>query len=205
MGVLHELLAQSAGLGAHRRAEHHHLLLLRGLEEDLLNILSHVDLVKALVALIKHELCQLVELEVLLAGEPEHPPGRADQDVRAVGPQHLAVLREGHAAVDRPRLDALEVLREAAELELALVGQLSRVADHQHSHGLLGGTDPLQAREQEGLGLPHAGPGLARDVGAEDSMRDALVLDFRRALGNGMRVNPISLLRHGVGRLGGLR
>mmetsp|Transcript_54603 Transcript_54603/g.155405 ORF Transcript_54603/g.155405 Transcript_54603/m.155405 type:complete len:203 (-) Transcript_54603:44-652(-) len=182
MGVLHELLAQSAGLGAHRRAEHHHLLLLRGLEEDLLNILSHVDLVKALVALIKHELCQLVELEVLLAGEPEHPPGRADQDVRAVGPQHLAVLRNGHAAVDHARLDVLEVLREAVELVLDLIGQLARVADHQHPHGLLGVVHLLQARQHKDGSLSHTGLGLAQNVRAEDGLRDALVLDLRRVL-----------------------
>ena len=40
--ILAELLADRPDLLAHRRREHHHLLLVRGRAEDLLNVLAHV-------------------------------------------------------------------------------------------------------------------------------------------------------------------
>ena len=40
--ILAELLADGPDLFAHRRREHHHLLLVRGRAEDLLNVLAHV-------------------------------------------------------------------------------------------------------------------------------------------------------------------
>mmetsp|Transcript_67655 Transcript_67655/g.209187 ORF Transcript_67655/g.209187 Transcript_67655/m.209187 type:complete len:267 (+) Transcript_67655:509-1309(+) len=182
MRILHELLAETPRIRAHGGAEHHHLLLLRRLHEDLLHVLPHVELVQALVALVQHKLRQLVELQVLVAQEAEHAAGGADQDVGATVPEHLAVPRDGYAAVHDARLHVLEVLGKAVELVLDLVGQLPRVADDQRPDGLLRGIQLLQTGEHEDGRLAHAGLGLAKHVRAQNGLRDALVLDLRRVL-----------------------
>mmetsp|Transcript_72532 Transcript_72532/g.204544 ORF Transcript_72532/g.204544 Transcript_72532/m.204544 type:complete len:203 (-) Transcript_72532:224-832(-) len=178
MRILHELLAELPGLSRHRRAEHHDLLLLRSLHEDLLDVLAHVQLVQALVALVEHELGQFVKLEVLLPTEAKHTAGCSDQDVGAAILEHLLVLDDGHTTVEDAGLDVGEVLREAVELVFDLVGKLAGVADHEGLHGLLRGIDLLQAGQDEDGRLAHAGLGLAENVSAQDGLRDALMLDL---------------------------
>mmetsp|Transcript_13149 Transcript_13149/g.42022 ORF Transcript_13149/g.42022 Transcript_13149/m.42022 type:complete len:250 (-) Transcript_13149:59-808(-) len=182
MRILHELLAECPRFRAHRCAEHHYLLLLWRLNEDLLHIFPHVKLVQTLVALIKHKLCGLVKLEVLVAQEAQHAARRADQDVRAVCLQHLTILGDGHASIDYARLDVLEVLCEAVKLVLDLVGELASVADDQDFHGLLRSIQLLETSQDKDSSLAHARLGLAEHIGAEDGLRDALVLDLRRVL-----------------------
>mmetsp|Transcript_69783 Transcript_69783/g.202256 ORF Transcript_69783/g.202256 Transcript_69783/m.202256 type:complete len:241 (+) Transcript_69783:544-1266(+) len=166
--VLHKLLAQRPNLGAHGRAEHHHLLLLRRADEDLLDVLPHVQLVQALVALVQHKVRELVQLQILLPEEPQHTSGRADEDVRATLLQHFPVLLDRHTAVDDSGLDLSEVLREAVELMLDLVCQFAGVADHQCLDRLLRGIELLQAGEDEHRGLAHARLRLAEDVRAQN-------------------------------------
>mmetsp|Transcript_110391 Transcript_110391/g.216445 ORF Transcript_110391/g.216445 Transcript_110391/m.216445 type:complete len:296 (-) Transcript_110391:322-1209(-) len=165
---LHKLLAQRPRLGAHGRAEHHHLLLLRRADEDLLDVLPHVQLVQALVALVQHKVRELVQLQILLPEEPQHTSGRADEDVRATLLQHFPVLLDRHTAVDDSGLDLSEVLREAVELMLDLVCQFAGVADHQCLDRLLRGIELLQAGEDEHRGLAHARLRLAEDVRAQN-------------------------------------
>mmetsp|Transcript_105623 Transcript_105623/g.278915 ORF Transcript_105623/g.278915 Transcript_105623/m.278915 type:complete len:452 (-) Transcript_105623:37-1392(-) len=176
VGVLHELLAQRPRLGCHGGAEHHNLFLLRGLDEDLLDVLAHVQLVQALVALVEHELRQFVEFQVLFAEEAEDAAGSADQDLRAGLLEHLLVLANGDAAIDNATLHVREVLGEAVELVLDLVRELTRVADHHSPDDLFTRIDLLQARQDKDRRLAHARLGLAEHIGAEDGLRDALVL-----------------------------
>mmetsp|Transcript_59286 Transcript_59286/g.168586 ORF Transcript_59286/g.168586 Transcript_59286/m.168586 type:complete len:469 (-) Transcript_59286:2-1408(-) len=182
VGVLHELLAQRPRLGCHGGAEHHNLFLLRGLDEDLLDVFAHVQLVQALVALVEHELGQLVELQVLLAKKAEDAAGRTDQNLRAGLLEHLLVLANGDAAIDNATLHVREVLGEAVELVLDLVRELTRVADHHSPDDLFTRIDLLQARQDKDRRLAHARLGLAEHIGAEDGLRDALVLHLGRVL-----------------------
>mmetsp|Transcript_72534 Transcript_72534/g.204553 ORF Transcript_72534/g.204553 Transcript_72534/m.204553 type:complete len:203 (-) Transcript_72534:224-832(-) len=178
MRILHELLAELPGLSRHRRAEHHDLLLLWGLNEDLLNVLTHVELVHALVALVEDELSELVQLQALLPDQGEQPSWSSDEDVGAAVLQHLLVLGDGDTTVHYASLHGREILGEAVELMLDLVCELARVADDKHLHGLLRGIHLLQAREHEDGRLAHAGLGLAENVSAQDGLRDALMLDL---------------------------
>mmetsp|Transcript_5571 Transcript_5571/g.12646 ORF Transcript_5571/g.12646 Transcript_5571/m.12646 type:complete len:470 (-) Transcript_5571:8-1417(-) len=182
MGVLHELFAQRPRVRAHGGAEHHHLLFLRSLNEDLLHILAHVQLVQALVTLIQDKLRQLVQLQVLLPEEAKDPARCANEHVRAATGQHLLVLGNRCASVDDARLHVLEILGESIKLVLDLVCQLTRVADDQDLHCLLRSIYLLEAREDEDSCLAHTRLGLTQHVGAQDGLRDALVLHLRRVL-----------------------
>mmetsp|Transcript_9687 Transcript_9687/g.26196 ORF Transcript_9687/g.26196 Transcript_9687/m.26196 type:complete len:227 (-) Transcript_9687:109-789(-) len=182
MRVLHELLAEGTRVRRHGRAEHHHLLLLRRLDEDLLDVLAHVELVQALVALVQDELRELVELQVLLARQAEHAARGANEDMRAIVLQHLLILGYRHTAVHHACLHVLEVLGEPVELMLDLIGQLTRVAHHQDLHALLRWVNLLKARQHEDRCLAHAGLGLAQNVGAQDCLWDTLMLHLRGML-----------------------
>ena len=81
--ILHELLAHGSDVLGQGGREHHDLLLLWCLDEDLLYVLAHVNLVKALVALIEDKLRQLIELQVLLAQETKNTSWCAYQHMRA--------------------------------------------------------------------------------------------------------------------------
>mmetsp|Transcript_67163 Transcript_67163/g.108167 ORF Transcript_67163/g.108167 Transcript_67163/m.108167 type:complete len:319 (+) Transcript_67163:368-1324(+) len=173
---LHELLAQGAGVLTERGAEHHHLLLLGRLHEDLLHIFAHVKLVQALITLVKDKLRHLVELQILLPHEAQQATRSANHNLRRVGLQHLLVLGDGSASVNHSALHVREVLGKAVELVLDLVGQLAGVANHHHLDSLLAGIDLLKTRQDEHGRLAHARLGLAQDVSAQNGLRDALVL-----------------------------
>merc|ERR1711865_1091858 len=98
--ILHELLAELPSLLRHRGAEHHHLLLLGCLHEDLLDILSHV------------------KLEVLVAAEREHTPRSANHDGWAIRLQHLLVLGNWNSPVNHSCFNICEELRKALKLVL---------------------------------------------------------------------------------------
>mmetsp|Transcript_69782 Transcript_69782/g.202250 ORF Transcript_69782/g.202250 Transcript_69782/m.202250 type:complete len:323 (+) Transcript_69782:332-1300(+) len=176
MGIGHELLANGASLGGHGRTEHHHLLLPRRLDENLLDVLAHVKPVEALVALIQDELRKSVELQRLLAQQGQDAPGRANEDVGAAVLEQLPVLHNRHASIHDAHLQLPEVLREAVEFVLDLIRQLPRVAHDEHPHLGLLRVDLLEACEHEDGRLAHARLGLAKDVRAQDGLRDAFVL-----------------------------
>lgn len=65
--VRQELLAVLLHLLRHRRAEHHHLLVVRSLDEDVLNIRTHLGIPEHLVALVHHEELALNHTEATLS------------------------------------------------------------------------------------------------------------------------------------------
>mmetsp|Transcript_27599 Transcript_27599/g.60356 ORF Transcript_27599/g.60356 Transcript_27599/m.60356 type:complete len:260 (+) Transcript_27599:659-1438(+) len=181
MGILHKLLAESSSLRGHCGTEHHHLFLLWGLHEDLLDVLPHVELFQALVTLIEHKVGELIELQVLLTGQPQHAARRANENLRG-SLEHLPVLCDGHTAIDYATSQVTEVLSKSVELVFDLVGQLSSVADDENLNSLLSGFHPLQTGEDKDSSLAHARLRLAQDVRAEDSLRYTFVLYFRGVL-----------------------
>merc|ERR1711957_159456 len=178
MGVGHELFAERTGLGGHGRTEHHYLLLLWCFNKDLLYILAHVELINALITLVKNELSQFIELQILVLHESLDAARSSNQDVRAIVLQHLHVLRNRRASVDDARLYSFEVLGKSIKLKLYLVCQLARVADYQAFHSFLGGIDLLQGCEHEHCSLAHTRLSLADNVRAQDGLRDTFMLDF---------------------------
>ena len=181
-GVLHELLAHGAHVGRERRGEHHHLLLVRRVLEDLLHVLAHVELLEHLVALVEDEVLDVRRDEVAVADQLEHAAGRAHDDVRRLRLEDALVLRGGHAAVEDLGLHVGQVAREALELVGDLVGELARVAQDDGADLRLLGLELVQRGEHEDCGLAHARLGLAEHVHPEDRLRYALVLHLARVL-----------------------
>jgi hypothetical protein len=174
--VLHELLADGAHLGRERGREHHHLLLVRGGLEDLLHVTAHVELLEHLVALVQDKVLDVLGDEVLVAHELQDAARRAHDDVRALGLQDALVLGHGHAAVEDLDLHVGQVAAEALKLVVDLECKLARVAQHDGADLPLLRLELVQRRQDEDGRLAHTGLGLADDVHAQDSLRDALVL-----------------------------
>ena len=158
------------------------LLLFGRLDEDLLHVFPHIQLVQALVTFIEHKLRQLFQHQILVPQEAQDATRCADQHMRATLLEHFAILRDRHTSIHDASFHFGEVLREAIELVLDLVSELAGVANDEHSHGLLGRVDLLQTRKHEHGRFPHAGLGLTKDVRAKNGLRDAFVLHLRRML-----------------------
>lgn len=195
--VLHELLADRANLLAQSGREHHNLLLLRCGAEDLLDIAAHVcdsvlaadrqvgfpgphtNLIKHLVALVQDEFGDTAKTQLLLADQSLQTAWGGDDDVgmRLLVGENLLILLDVRAAVEHLGLDFGHVLAEALVLVANLEGELAGVA-HDEDRRLSGdGLDLLERAKHEDCRLPETGLGLADDVGAEDGLRDAALLD----------------------------
>ena len=151
---------------------------MRGLFEDVLHILTHVELREHFVALVEHKVLDLIELhDALLDGELHHASGRADDDVGAVVLEEVAVLPDGHAAVKDGALDVLEVLGEPLVLVVNLKGE-PWVWQHNDSDLASDGIQLVERREDKDGSLAHTRLGLADDIHSQDSLGDAFVLNF---------------------------
>lgn len=146
--VPHEFLADWPGLLRKGGAEHHNLLLSRGGAEDLLDITTHVwmmrsdigcasrgvrpptDLVEHLVALVKDELLDVAKAQLLVANERVQSARCTDDNVwvRVLVGQELDVLLHRGTAVEHRGLDLRHVLAETRILVLDLVSQFAGVA-----------------------------------------------------------------------------
>ncbi|GIX64986.1 membrane transporter protein, putative [Babesia caballi] len=198
-GRLHEALAHVANVAVHGGGEEHDLLLLGGGHEDGLDVGAHVELLKALVALVEHKVPNALHAEVLAANESEQAAGGADQNRN--------VARDGNAAVDDLAAHAGHVLGETVELVLDLVRELAGVADAEAGDAVAGRRDGLAAgvtldaageravllhiqlledRQDEHRCLAHTGLGLAQDVHAGDGVRNGLVLHLGGVLEAGV-------------------
>mmetsp|Transcript_31500 Transcript_31500/g.92397 ORF Transcript_31500/g.92397 Transcript_31500/m.92397 type:complete len:207 (-) Transcript_31500:60-680(-) len=125
----------------------------------------------------------VIELEGLLLGKTEDAAGSADDDVRAVVLEDVAVGLDGDTAVEDGGLDLGKVLGETLVLVGDLEGKLASVAKDQDGNLVLTGGEGagvklVQSGQDEDGRLTHTGLGLANDVHAEDGLGDALVLDL---------------------------
>lgn len=154
------------------------------------------ELIQHLVALVQHKVLDLCSIQLLVPRQREHSPGRADGNVRArlLLAELLDVGRDGRSAVEDLGADIGHELGEPQELVLDLEGELSGVAqddDRRLAVDRLTGVEPssrarqralhlLQGGQDEDGGLTHTRLGLAEDVRAEDGLRDALLLHWRK-------------------------
>jgi len=107
---LHEFLANLARLFRQGGREHHHLLLVRRLAEDLLDVAAHVKRIEHLVALVKNEMLDMLQVERLGADKAQDAAGGADDNVRAVLLERLLVLVNWHTAEEDGDFQVLHVL-----------------------------------------------------------------------------------------------
>lgn len=145
-------------------------------------VLALTELLEEAVALVEHEVLELVELDVALGHEGLDAARGGNDDVGAVVREERDVLALGDAAVNDGRLDARKVLGEAVVLALDLVRELARVAHDEHGNLAVDGLQLVQRGEHEHGRLAHARLGLADHVHAQHGLRDALLLYLRGVL-----------------------
>jgi hypothetical protein len=137
--------------------------------------------IQHLVALIEDKDLDAAKSEVLIPHERVQSTWGCHKNVgvRLLVLQNLGILLDGGSSVEHCGLDIGHVLAEASILVLDLVGQLTSVAHDQHRGLACDGLDLLKRSEHEDCGLSETRFGLAKDVGTEDCLRDAYLLDCR--------------------------
>ncbi len=186
-GLRHVPAGQADDRAGHGRGEQHGLPALRQHGDDLLDVGQEAE-VEHLVGLVEDETLDVLEVQLLLAGQVEQPPGRADDHVDALL-QGLDLRLVGAPAVDRG--DA-HIAHLAGGQQV--VGDLdAQLAGGHHDKCLRGVGDvlgagaarfdvggdahALQEREPEAERLAGAGLGLADDVGAGEGDGERHLLD----------------------------
>lgn len=123
--VAHELLASLLDVAGEGGSEHHNLLVVRGLLENVLDVASHVHGVSTeeSIALVEHKHLEVAEVHLLLSDESKDTAGGSNNDVRRSGSlEEFDVVLDGLATVDDISADVLHVLGEALKLIRDLVG-----------------------------------------------------------------------------------
>ncbi len=153
--LFHELATHGADFSRQGSREHHHLLLMRGHLEDLLDISSHVQLLKHLVAFVEDEVLDFLEVEGLASRQSEDPAWGSHNDLRGVFGEHALVVADGLPSEDDSGLE-VEVLIKALELLLDLVGELACVAEDEGGDWVAFLLEAVEYREDEDCRLAHA-------------------------------------------------
>lgn len=210
--VLAKLLAYRTDFLAESGTEHHHLFLMWGHAEDLLHVTTHVKSLKDAIALVQDEMLDMVQLEGLLPGQSEDTPagGRqgalvwihvylfdedwdvsdsrgADNNVRAVVLQNIAVRLNCNTAVKNCSLDLREVFGETLVFVGDLECQLPGMTENKNADLVLAsrkgvGIQLVKSRQYKYGRLSHPGLCLAYDVHSENGLRNALMLHLRGML-----------------------
>ena len=136
-------------------------------------------LVKHLVALIQNKYLDASQAQVLVPDQGVETAGGGDDDVGmlVLVLQNLNVLLHGGAAVKDGRLDVGHIFAEPCVLILDLICKLTRVAHHENRGLSRNRVDLLEGGEDEDGGLAETGLGLAEDIGTQNRLRDANLLD----------------------------
>ena len=119
----------------------------------------------------------MLEVQRLLPCQGQDSAGCSDDDVWAVGLQHLLVLLDADAAEEHCNLDIIQVFRKPLILFMNLEGQLACVAHDKHADLSVHRLDLLEGGKDEHSCLAHSTLGLTDDIHAQDCLRDAFVLD----------------------------
>ena len=96
--------------------------------------------------------------------------------------QHGLILLDRCATIDHGRAHLGHVFRETSILISDLVGQLTRVAQHNNGDFTVHRLELLQRRQYKHSRLTHTRLGLAHHIHTQDRLRNALLLDFRWVL-----------------------
>jgi hypothetical protein len=88
------------------------------------------------------------------------------------------VLIDGDTSINYLGADVWKLRLESLELLLDLISKLSVVAKNECRQWLQVVLKLMKNGENKNCGLSHAGLGLAKDVNANHSLRDALLLHF---------------------------
>ena len=138
-------------------------------------------MIKHLVAFIENEDLTAVKAKVLVTYKSIQSTGRGDNDV-GVGflvLQDLGILLDRSSSVENSSLHIRHVLAETCILVLDLVSKFTSVAHNEDRGFASDWFDLLEGGEDEDGGLTKTRFGLAKDIGTQDGLRDANLLDCR--------------------------
>ena len=136
-------------------------------------------MIEHLVALIENEALDAAKTKLLVADEGIETTWRGDNDVRVgllVG-QELDVLLHWCTSVKDSSLDIWHVLAESGVLVLNLISQFTGVAHDEYGSFAVDWFHLLESCEDEDSSLSETRFGLTEDVGAEDCLWNAYLLD----------------------------
>lgn len=91
--------------------------------------------------------------------------------------EELFVLLDVGTTIEHRSLDLWHVLAEAGVLVSDLERQFARMAHDQDAHLAVDWLDLLESGQHEDCSLTETGFGLAQDVGSENGLRNADLLD----------------------------
>jgi hypothetical protein len=151
-----------------------------GLWRKILHV-YHTNLIKHLVAFIENEDLAAVKTKVLVPHKSVQSTGCGDNDmgVGVLVLQNFGILLDRSASVENCSFHVGHVLAETCVLVFDLVSKLTSVAHNQDRCLASDWLDLLESGEDEDCGLTKTRFSLAEDVGAQDGLRDAYLLDCR--------------------------
>ena len=152
---------------------------------------SHIE---QAVGLVDHEDAHLAQIKLVLVGEIEQPAGRTDCHPHAIR-QRPFLIRIAHAAVETGD-GKVEILAELARIVFDLVSKLAGRRDDQGDAVVEAALlqKQLKDADEKGGGLAGAGLRLDRNVGADETVDEGLLL-YRRTLGESQIVSRLEDLR----------
>ena len=142
---------------------------------------AHTNLVKHLVALIEDKNLAASKAEVLFANEGVQATWGGDNDVWVSlwVLEDLGIGLDWGSSVEDSGLNLWHVLGESGVLVLDLVGKLTSVAHNEDGALASDWLDLLEGGENEDGSLTKTGLGLAEDIGTENSLWNANLLDCK--------------------------
>ena len=153
------------------------LALTRGAAQDALDVGQKAHVQHA-VRLVEHQVIDVVKAQRAATEVVQHAARRADHDVGA-SLQVFELASVAGAAVDGGDADALDVLRNLAQLFADLDRQLARRGEHQRLRVRQRLVDALDQWDAKRGGLTRAGLRLADDVAAVQQERNDPRLNLR--------------------------
>ena len=140
---------------------------------------QRTNLVEHLVTLIEHKALDVAQTKVLVANERVKATRGGDDDVRVslLVLEDVDVVLDGSTAVEYSGLDVRQVLAETCVLVLDLESQLAGVAHDQHRALAVDRLDLLKSGQDENGSFTKTRLGLTKDVGSENCLRNAVLLD----------------------------
>jgi hypothetical protein len=137
------------------------------------------ELIENFVALINDEELKVLPVESSSSCEIENSSGGSDNDGGRLFLDTFHLVLDVFSSVESTGLDVGEVLSESGDLLVDLVSKFTGVAKDQSAEGLrVLRVKLMEDGEHEDGSFSHTRLGLAEDIGSENGLRYAFLLDF---------------------------
>lgn len=142
-------------------------------------VLLHTNLLEYLVALVDHKALDIAQTKVLVANEGVKTAGSGDDDVRvsSLVLENRDVVLDGSTTVEDRGLNVRQVLAETCVLVLDLESQFTGVANNHDRALAVHRLNLLKGGQDENGSFTKTRLGLTENVGSENGLRNAVLLD----------------------------